>query len=141
VSHCGLTHYSGGGHTFRSPYEFVFHAAWLIAGGVAGECSCVYCDRTNPGQRERTRSIAANRRLVSQKLRTLKDSGVNVRRALNALNRRAFLKPRPGQGTSFEMDEDEEDGDQKTDINSSPSGDSVGRLVDEESDQETDMEE
>jgi len=90
---------------FRSPYEFVFHAAWLMAGANPGECICVYCDHTNPGQKPRTKSIGANRRLVLQQMRELKNSGVKVSRKLNALNRRAFLKNKPGQGTFSEMDD------------------------------------
>ena len=111
-----------------------------MAGAVPGDCICVYCDPTNPGQRSRTKSIEHNRRLVLQQMRELKASGVNISRKLNAMNRQAFLKNRPGQGTSSEIDEDEESGDKETDTNSSLSGDSVGRLVDEESEEDVEME-
>lgn len=139
--YCELTHYLGGGHTYRSPFEFVFHAAWLMAGAVPGECICVYCDPTNPGQKHRTKSIESNRRLVLQQMRELRASGVNISRRLNTMNRQAFLRNRSGQGTSSEIDEDEENGNKETDTNSSPSGESVERLLDEESEEGVDMEE
>lgn len=33
----------GDKHKFRSPAEFVPHAAWLIAGMPPGRCKCRYC--------------------------------------------------------------------------------------------------
>jgi len=37
----------GDHHKFRSPAEFLPHAAWLIAGRIPGCCRCKYC---NPGR-------------------------------------------------------------------------------------------
>lgn len=37
----------GDEHKFRSPAEFLPHAAWLIAGKTPGRCRCKYC---NPGR-------------------------------------------------------------------------------------------
>ena len=37
----------GDHHKFRSPAEFLPHAAWLIAGKTPGCCRCKYC---NPGR-------------------------------------------------------------------------------------------
>ena len=37
----------GDHHKFRSPAEFLPHAAWLIAGMTPGCCRCKYC---NPGR-------------------------------------------------------------------------------------------
>ena len=37
----------GDKHKFRSPAEFVPHAAWLIAGMPPGRCKCRYC---SPGR-------------------------------------------------------------------------------------------
>jgi len=34
---------TGDDHKFRSPAEFVPHAAWLIAGMPPGRCRCKYC--------------------------------------------------------------------------------------------------
>lgn len=45
VSHSLLTYPlpAGDNHKFRSPAEFVPHAAWLIAGMPEGRCGCQYC--------------------------------------------------------------------------------------------------
>ena len=42
VSHLLLT-LAGDDHKFRSPAEFIPHAAWLISGMPPGRCKCKYC--------------------------------------------------------------------------------------------------
>ena len=42
----------GDNHKFRSPEEFVPHAAWLIAGMPPGRCKCRYC---GPGRTLQTK--------------------------------------------------------------------------------------
>ncbi|KIM21187.1 hypothetical protein M408DRAFT_333612 [Serendipita vermifera MAFF 305830] len=82
----------GGGHTFRSPNEFAFHAAWLMAGAEPGRCSCVYCDKSSLGQKERSQRMLENRQQAQEIIRQAKATGSIITREPNAMNKRGFLK-------------------------------------------------
>jgi hypothetical protein len=55
--HCQLYLHAGDHHKFRSPAEFLPHAAWLIAGMPPGSCRCKYC---SPGRGEKYQTGLVN---------------------------------------------------------------------------------
>jgi hypothetical protein len=115
--------YLGAGHIFRSPNEFVFHAAWLMTGAEPGRCSCVYCDNSNVGQKGRSQQLESNRRQIRNKIRSFQAAGIKVARAPNALNRQGFLKPVSPSERRVSL---EEEGGSAA---GTSSGDEVRRLV------------
>lgn len=120
---------------FRSPNEFVFHAAWLMSGAEPGECGCIYCDTSYDGQTGRNKDLEECRRQVKARIRSFQNVGAKIQRAPNAMNRTAFLKRGASshrRQVSLEENEEEEEGPEV----GASSGEEVGRLVQENEEME-----
>src|SRR5271170_6486181 len=85
----------GAGRTFRSPKEFVCHAAWLMAGLPNYEdgylCACKYCiSSTQTNVNKRIKDITLE---VMRRLQDARRQNVVIDRRVNAMLKPAYLKP------------------------------------------------
>lgn len=89
--------------TFRSPKEFVCHAAWLMAGQPSflnGYCCyCKYCmekSKTPISQTDINKHIKNVIFEVRRRLQEARQAGEIIDRRVNAMNKQAYLKPIEG---------------------------------------------
>jgi hypothetical protein len=85
----------GAGRIFRSPKEFVCHAAWLMAGMPNYKdgylCACKYC--TPSAQLEINKRIKDITLEVMRRLQEARRQEVVIDRGVNAMLKPAYLKP------------------------------------------------
>ncbi|PVF98104.1 hypothetical protein CPB86DRAFT_387939 [Serendipita vermifera] len=86
------------GLVFRSPNEFLRHAAWLMRGAQPGHCLCKYCHPAS--QTKINDQLKRNQQKIRMRMEAARIEGAHIKRRPNAVNTGGFVK---------HSDEEEED--------------------------------
>jgi len=103
----------GGGRRFRSPQEFVFHAAWLMDGMPASGdhasdhstsqdededpgCTCKYC--SGMPQKKLNERMKKQQKKIKERLQKAMQDGTIIHRGINARNKLVFRTPKLSKG-------------------------------------------
>ncbi|KAG8753955.1 hypothetical protein FRC14_005512 [Serendipita sp. 396] len=86
-----LKHCKGGHRQYRSPNEFLLHAAWLMSGATPGDCWCRYCDKSH-SQTQINKKLKKDKNNIKRKIQDAIVKGQHIGRGLNALNIGVYTK-------------------------------------------------